>query len=200
MLAKIICDLAWLALFLLSFYLPVAVFMKDFSISLMAVSFDFKYMGMGAHVRVPFNEFEEQYCGSQDANSPLCRNLTAFKYAGIIYAILGVLCFVCIVHSLLQALIPRAKWLSSKNVGYLAPVLYAVGVLAFFGINIAGTDRPQTSYSADDELTFGLGTAAMIAAEIFAIAGAVCLCYRNSRVSSLEVRLIDHSSQYTDNI
>mmetsp|Transcript_19692 Transcript_19692/g.36246 ORF Transcript_19692/g.36246 Transcript_19692/m.36246 type:complete len:203 (+) Transcript_19692:1572-2180(+) len=194
MLTKVIFDLGWLLFFVLSFFLPVAIYMKDFSISVTAISFNFQYMGMGAHVSVPFNDFQENYCGSESASGALCKNLVLFKAAGLLYAILGALSLICFIYTLLQAVLPRYKWLTARGVVYLIPLFYALAVLVFFVINIVFTERPQASFSSEYALTFGMGSVCMLLAELCAIAGAVAYIWENDSKSGLHERLIDQQA------
>jgi hypothetical protein len=173
MLLKVLLDIVWLVCLVLSFFLPVAVYMKDFSISVTSIAFDFVYLGMDAYVNVSFSDFQAHYCVIETASATLCSNLVLFKIAGLLYSILAALSAVCFLYTSLQGLVPRYKRLQARGVGYLTPMLYALAVLVYFIITIAFTEKPDVSLSSEYALSFDIGALVMLAAELLAIAEAV---------------------------
>jgi hypothetical protein len=85
---KILIDLSYLILLLLTYFWPIFTYDDDFEIGLLNVKYKFHSDGLSAYVKANYNEFDDHLCKSSiDDTKKVCEKIDKFKLAGLIYLI-----------------------------------------------------------------------------------------------------------------
>ena len=85
---KIIIDLMYLSILVLTYFWPIFTFDDDYDVGLISLKYKFHSNGLASYVKASYKEFDQHLCKSWfDDTKKVCDKLEDFKLAGLLYLI-----------------------------------------------------------------------------------------------------------------
>lgn len=163
---KIMIDLCYFGVVLGVYFLDVWLFVKDFYIGLMGVTWDYVDYGLEAQVYGDFDKFKDNLCFPAFVDSkPICDNKDNLQIAGIVFVTFSSIAHLMMAYGIL-GLIGKGcgcnfwGFLRFDWVHYVYPVVYIFSIGLYLAISQFWTmsvpDKYKSNSNYDLKVYFGL--------------------------------------------